>query len=212
MGDDDNHNSVKKQDGYCYDSIIEGCVAKEFGTQGDQNININAIKSGIHVHRRILLDGPQKSGKSSLVMDLALSVASREPCRCPCFGTNIFQSSTSSTAYCEQTCQNCVAVTVFVLASNDDRDFPLLCEKQQQSTSKLSSRHSNEKILLNTCKRIHVRHVNTVRDVVSYLLTISGLPIDQQPFGGIFIDDIDVLCSRNDSASSLIRMSQVGKL
>jgi hypothetical protein len=188
-----------------YDSLIEACTAKACAPSS-RGSGATA-KSVMKNYRRFVVVGPSKSGKSSLVMDLALSVARREPCRCPRYGESIFQSNRSELR--DPVCHNCIAVTLFLPALKDC-EFPLLCEKQQFKSKKQHIR-KNEHIAVSGSKRINVRHVTSARDIVSYLLSAGELPREKQSFGGFFIDDIDVICSRNDTSSSLIRTSQIGK-
>jgi hypothetical protein len=176
------------------------------GTSLLSSIEIN--KSGTRNNSRFLLVGPEKSGKSSLVMDFALSVATREPCRCTRVGLNIIESMCSEEI--NRVCCSCYAVTLFV-PLHRDLDFPLLCE-MEKSKSRTARSGENEKSRIWASKRIKIMRVNTARDVLSYLLNAVELTAEQQSFGGFIIEDIDVLCSRGDPSSSLIRMSQVGKL
>ena len=207
------------------DSIIEACISRFRNSFKCQNTagNGNNNTSVGTFHNRILLQGPSKSGKSSLVMDFALSLASKEPCRCNnSFGDNIFKVASDCT---NQTCQNCLAVTLFVPAQRD-RPFPLFCEQLDNSNSDYEYLREDEKgdsnfdekirqkeLKLNyASKRIQVRHVTSISDIIRYLLSITGRPIEEQPFAGLIIDDIDVLCSHHDAATAVIRMSQVGTI
>jgi hypothetical protein len=61
---------------------------------------------------------------------------------------------------------------------------------------------------------IQVRLVNGLEDVLQYLLSLAGLPIEQQPVGGILIDGLNRLVypQSQDPATATIQMSQIGTL
>jgi hypothetical protein len=148
--------------------------------------------------RRMLLQGPPKSGRSSVAMDLAYAIAAATPCREHC------KTSSSS-------CR-CIAVTLFLAADNNAQDsFPLYCQEltknqhaaqetalqsfqvqiQQLEQSKAATRHATWK--MDILRRIQVRHVVSVREVWKYLMTVQGKPVGEQPWGGILIDSLDAL-------------------
>lgn len=215
-------------------SIIDTCLRRSI----DGNSNNSRNKSHDNslcdngsnrqgCRRLFSLRGPVKSGKSSLLMDAALAVASNEPCRCHSMLGQDLLMGQSNTDHCrvrlDQSCQHCTAVTVIVPAMRD-RPFPLPCDRMDESlcsnsnnfggppsNARRKDRQREDKIIA-ASKRIHVRHVTSLKDVISYLLSVTGLPLEEQPAGGIFIDDIDSLCMRNDAATTAIRFSQTGMI
>jgi len=63
--------------------------------------------------------------------------------------------------------------------------------------------------------RIQVRHASSLQDVWEYLLRVPGLPVDQQPVGGILLCGLDALVQQqqqhpHDAAAATIRMTQTG--
>jgi hypothetical protein len=147
----------------------------------------------------MLLQGPPKSGRSSVAMDLAYAIAAATPCR----------------QHCEASCR-CVAVTIFLPCNNDngaaqqDPQFPLHCQELttthvqqdmngnnstalhqqqgqhsfqaqmqqlEQSKAAVSSQHATTAWKMDILRRIQVRHgVASVREVWEYLLTVQGKP------------------------------------
>jgi hypothetical protein len=184
--------------------------------------------------RRILLQGPPKSGRSSVAMDLAYAIAAATPCR----------------QHCEASCR-CVAVSLFLPCNNDngaaqqDPQFPLHCQELttthvqqdangnisnplqqhgqhsfqvqmqqlEQSKAAVSSQHGTTAWKMDILRRIQVRHVTSVREVWEYLLTVQGKPVGEQPWGGILMDNLDVLTGGNSAIGSAddhgTRMSQL---
>lgn len=174
--------------------------------------------------RRVLLRGPSKSGKSCLAMDLALSLALSEPCRCNTVGKGLLSFSSVQQ---EAICRNCTAVTLIV-PGVENRPFPISCESisdrnvypggdstpdspsfcESSSTKKTFLQSDSE--LCSALKRIKIQHVSSLKDIFRYLLTITSLPLEDQPLGGIIIDDVDYFCSSIDPVHSTIEMSQIG--
>jgi hypothetical protein len=108
-------------------------------------------------------------------------------------------------------------VTIFVpiaTQSEDEDFFPLYCQEivsnnsnnntiepfsfqvQVQQLEQSKHSHSNKSgwspAVLG---RIQVRHVSTAREILLYLLTLQGKPVAEQPWGGIVVDSLDLLCS-----------------
>jgi hypothetical protein len=168
--------------------------------------------------RRMLLQGPPKSGRSSVAMDSAYAIAAATPCR---------QHCEASSPSCR-----CVAVTLFLPCNNDnapaaqqDPQFPLYCQELaaqqqdanattststntdlqqqgqhsfqvqmqqlEQSKAAVSSQHATTTWKMDILRRIQVRHVASVREVWEYLLTVQGKPVGEQPWGGIVMDGLD---------------------
>ena len=159
---------------------------------------------------RILLRGPKQSGKSSIAMNLACAVASDTPCYCK-------QKSQTQQSSCR-----CVAVTFFRPlkqrefsasfvdestpdnATNNDRNsgFPLPChqvqqrdvEREEPTTYRTMSSFDHDWDM-DSLSRIQVHHVNSIREILHYLLSVTGKPPHEQPAGAIIIDDVDILAS-----------------
>lgn len=177
-------------------------------------------------NKRFLLQGPTVLA-SSLTMDLALSLASNEPCRCRTFGGREYDG-----------CENCVSVSLIVPAVSavDEETFPLLCRPapgacgendpsqmneflvaaasitQIQQRRREQNRFQPDTTQQHALQGIHVRHVAELDDVMHYLLSLAGLPLAQQPVGGILIDGLDRLVGQQsqDPATVAIQMSQIG--
>ena len=148
-------------------------------------------------------------------MDLALSLASNDPCRCRIIGGD--------------GCENCVSVTLIVPAvpAEDQEAFPLLCRPAVEensmddilvTSSQMQRRQQNrfqpDTTQQHAFQRIQVRHVAGMEDLMHYLLSLAGLPVEQQPVGGILIDGLDQMVHHQsqDAASHAIRKNQIGKL
>jgi hypothetical protein len=150
---------------------------------------------------RLLLEGPAPIA-SSLILDLGMSLASNEPCRC---GSRFHQQ-----------CENCLAVAILRPFDEPDEDsFPMLCCPQRMSN--LNSCGDLQSLLFHrkqSLQRIQVNRFANIHDLLHYLLTMAGRPIQQQPLAGILVDQLDRLVgmeedSTEDSASDAIRKSQV---
>jgi hypothetical protein len=127
-------------------------------------------------------------------------------------------------------CENCIAVALIVPAALNDHWFPLLCRPHEQDDD--SHFHSSLTLNLNdqrrqadfqrrqqqALQRVQVRHVTTLHDVWEYLLQLPGLPVDQQPVGGILLCGLDALMEPlqqlhpHDPALATIRLTQTGAL
>ena len=152
----------------------------------------------------ILLQGPPKSGRTSIAMDLAYSIAASAPCQCP------------APNYCA-----CVAVTMFVRAqSNKDPsdDFPLICRQilpnEEPKDFEMRWKHITQEPSRTKgwepqiLKRVQVYHVSSLREVLKYLLSVQSKPLREQPSGSIIIDDLDILASSKELSSQLMTMMQ----
>jgi hypothetical protein len=161
-------------------------------------------------NKRILLQGPA-AVSSSLIFDLAISLASNEPCRCRALG--------------RYNCENCVAVTILRPDVDEHDNFPMLChplEAQNRNNehgdtimTNLDRRNLSQPnyVQVQSLHRVQMHHVTSIHDILHYLLTVAGRPIQQQPVGGILIDQFDHMVfqptsSPEDAESSMIRMSQ----
>ena len=111
--------------------------------------------------------------------------------------------------------------------NNDPHWFPLLCRPHEKgddaqihtTTLNLSDQrrqadyHKRQQQALH---RVQVRHVTTLQDVWEYLLQLPGLPVEQQPVGGILLCGLDALVEPlqqwhpHDPALATIRLTQTG--
>jgi len=155
----------------------------------------------------LLVHGPPGSGRTSLLMDLAIRRAARAPCRCGRGNDddNDLDDSADSAA-----CR-CTAVLLFRVAdssadSADGYRFPLPCHCLQGESTEgrnvqrhSSSSNKNGKAETDTSpllRRIRVHHLADIRDAYATLLAVQGLPVEEQPWGGILVDDLDKLVHR----------------
>ena len=154
-----------------------------------------------HESSNILLRGPRQSGRTSLAMNMAHSIASRSmACRGDC-----------GSASCA-----CVAVAILTPLNNDREMFPLGCDlvqsspqdfhgqlralqQQQPSGSKTNATTWNKRAL----RRIQVHRMATIREVMEYLLSIQGKTTNQQPLGGIIVEDLDCFARGGNSSGEL---------
>ncbi|GAX23772.1 hypothetical protein FisN_12Hh350 [Fistulifera solaris] len=117
--------------------------------------------------RQLVIQGPSKSGRSSLLMDLACDLAARAPCWCvgdrPCC---------------------CLAVVLFLPLAQEE--FPLHC--QQQPGEKLRSFDKQ------TLKRIQIRRIANPRDIQQQLWKIQGAGWHEQPYA-LLLDGLDCITS-----------------
>lgn len=155
--------------------------------------------------KRIILSGPKKSGKTSIAMNLACSLASDAPCTCK---------------QIQPLCR-CVAVTFFRpasehdFASSDDGNendcrFPLPCHlvhddldlgpmgnESRLNPTETAYRSTSERDWdVHSLGKIQVHNVNSIREILYYLLSIKGKALHEQPSSAIIIDDLDILASK----------------
>ena len=160
--------------------------------------------------KRILLRGPKQSGKTSVAMNLACSLASDAPCSCK---------------QAQPLCR-CVAVTFFRpakqhdFASSDDGNendcrFPLPChlvhddfelgslgnESRLSPTETAYRSASDHDWDTHSLGRIQVHHVNSIREILYYLFSIKGKAFHEQPSRAIIVDDLDILASKEPNPS-----------
>jgi hypothetical protein len=133
--------------------------------------------------RHLFLQGPPKSGRSSLLMDLACELAASSPCRCPHMNNG-----------------QCSCVSVAIFLPEGEADFPIHCEPEESiaamdhmefTSSQQQSKPSFSKQVL---RRIQIRRIISVQDLLQQLWSMQGLPIHEQP-GALLLDDLDRLCS-----------------
>lgn len=123
--------------------------------------------------RHLIIQGPPKSGQSSLLMDLACDLAAKAPCRCvgdrPC---------------------SCLAVILFLPLVQEE--FPLVC--QQRPGDKMQSFHRK------TLKRIQIRRIANPRDLQQQLWKIQGVGWHEQPYA-LLLDGLDHITSYTQEES-----------
>jgi hypothetical protein len=176
-------------------------VAQSASFTGHRPVTLPASVIGRVVQRqdskgdRVLLTGPARSGKSSLTMDLAYSIASPDsPCRLDCQGN----------------C-GCIAATIFVSRAKDV-EFPLYCHHLDTHNGQnspwytaLQATDTARESSWDPCvlQRIQVHHVDSVRDILTYLLQIQGAPASERP-RMIVLDDLDVLIAPSPDAARIL--------
>lgn len=148
----------------------------------------------------ILLQGPEKSGRTSLAMDMALEFAAKAKCECH-----------------SRVCK-CLPV-VFLRPDCKAESFPMRCQRHgkrqeeeevldriQRLKAPTSSSNLWEKKLL---RKIHVHHFVSFRDCLQCLLSLQGKPKHEQPYRAIVVDDIDWLADESLGAKeSPMQVSQ----
>ena len=165
-------------------------------------LHLPSLLSSLTSSGRILLQGPHKSGRSSLIMDLAHALASNTTCR----------------SGCPTHCQ-CPVVTIIRPTLDEETSFPLYCQYLQSSDTpvhtedtvrpKRAKLHHSSRQQYNSdaLRRIRILRVASIKDALSYLLSVQG------SLRGILFDDLDVLLKREttDPIQAFMRMTQVGK-
>jgi hypothetical protein len=162
-------------------------------------------------------------------MDLAISLALNEPCRCRDYSAAIVDGGDDGG---ESVCESCIAVTILLPSSiaENGETFPLLCQRNSttlhddslvatttssQVRAPPQNHYQPDATQRRALHRIQVRHVSGLEDVMQYLLSLAGLPVEQQPVGGILVDGLDRLVQQQypegaPAATIAIRMSQIG--
>lgn len=177
-GHEDKNESQSKK---CPPSLLS--VASSLISDEDEGQSSKCYRAG---HDKILLQGPPGCGRSSIAMDFALELATTLPCRCE-----------SQEAIC-----NCSPV-VFLRSDSKEDSFPLRCCQQSLGSDAESTfqaridkltKNAGESFWSNyALRRMSVHHIASFRDILHYLLSLSGKPACKQPFGAIVIDDVECL-------------------
>ena len=131
--------------------------------------------------RRILLQGPERSGRTSMVMNLAYACASRRASSCHCMANPC----------------RCTTVILYRKSpiSSLDEDFPMPCyDTRLSKTKKDLVENANQDWDLATLRRIRIEYVSSSREILQDLLGLLGKPWQDQPFRAILIDDLDQIC------------------
>lgn len=136
--------------------------------------------------RRILLQGPERSGRTSLVMNLAYSCASRQSSSCHCMA------------------HPCRCSTVFLYrksrVSSLDDDFPMPCHDSRLfNTKKDLEEYRIRDWELDTLRRIRIEYVSSARELLQDMLGLLGKPWQDQPIRAILIDDLDQICQNDNN-------------
>jgi hypothetical protein len=119
--------------------------------------------------RHLFLQGPPKSGRSSLLMDLACELAATTPCHCPV----------------ESTVDRCSCIAVALFLPLAQSSFPIHCQPAtNRSTAASFSKH--------LLRRIQVRRIASLHDLLQQLWSIQGEPLEKQP-SALLLDDLDQL-------------------
>lgn len=136
----------------------------------------------------MLVKGLPKSGKTSLVMDLVHSVATHAPCRGAC------------TAPC-----TCVAAVLLRTATKSS--FPLCCQQVQPESDFQAQLKALDapKATWNKAalRRIQVHHLESMTDLLHYLLGLQGRDERDRPSGCIVLDDIESFVSTGEDQQQL---------
>lgn len=132
--------------------------------------------------RGILL-GPQGCGKTSLAMDLLYNIA----------GSGSASSSTSN--------EDCCVVLLMHSSKRRCTPFPAKCYPVQQINANPSNSKSKNKSKSNDwdakfLNQVHIKHLSTNQELVSYLTSVQVLPPSERPYGGIVIDDLHLFLTR----------------
>ncbi len=133
--------------------------------------------------KRLLLQGPDRSGRSSMVMNLAYasSCAATAPCHCllrPCRCTNVVIYRKSQ-------------------ASPPPDDFPMPC-RFTGHTKKDCNGHVQDDWDPDSLRRIRIEYVSSAHEILQDLLRMPGKPWQDQPTQAILIDDLDLICGNDN--------------
>jgi len=142
--------------------------------------------------RRILVKGPRKSGRSTLLLDWARTLAKL---RCdetePCAQCN-FHPETCRCNYVDLIlCRPASSPTV---EDDEQRDLAELFPMGFANSAKDCSRRFSQREHW-ALRRVRVHWVHTKRQFLSVLLQMQGRPSMEQPWYGIFVDDLDKLAA-----------------
>ena len=176
--------------------------------------------------RRILLQGPAGSGRTSIAMDLAYSSAAKSECECPrranchCTSVVVYRKLKRNNHVLNNSTETNIPESDGS-GNGNNSDFPLRCYRQEGGRSTETPTTTNPNSgwphrshqLKNTTKpwnmsilsRIRIRYVESTRDILEDLLSIAGRTGSQQPSQAIIVDDLDDICQvtnpiRNDLA------------
>jgi hypothetical protein len=172
----------------------------------DNNENNNTSPHRRHRRHRIWLDGPAKSGKTSLAMNFAYAIAATAPSFCTCL----------SIQKCR--CVTCVIYRPYypnggIKKNNDGNDhenddlFPLFCERSTMTTKTTMMMNDDDDDNNNNghywdpniLQRIRIHRVRNKREILDDLLSILGRPLCEQPHGAIVIDGLDQITNMSSN-------------
>jgi hypothetical protein len=159
--------------------------------------------------KHAFLSGPPQSGMSSLLLELACSLASKTPCRCSpnraggsTTGPSSLASPTSSRAL---PCNGCTAVLIFRPARhpNEGDPFPIPCHsldaEHEREDETLDCDGDKKPTVMSPAllRRIQIHHVGSAREMFRTLLQVQGWEKSQRPVGGILVDDFHRIVSES---------------
>lgn len=147
-----------------------------------------------HHSKRILLQGPGGSGRTSMLMNLAYTSAAGATSTCHCL---------------VQPCR-CTPVVIYrksqSMQKEDDFPIPCLCTNDSSTSTKGIDENSTKDWDLDILQRIRIRYVASAREILQDLLGMLGQPLHEQPFKAILIDDLDLICG-DEKNENIIRPS-----
>jgi hypothetical protein len=132
--------------------------------------------------RHLLIQGPPKSGRSSLVFDLACDVAASTSCRC-----------------LDHNRCSCIAVTLFRPSQSktqEDQGFPLHCRSSPAALA--TDESQSDQFSKHVLRRIQIRWIASLHDLLQQLYCLQGSPFNELPTA-ILLDDLDLLCAVQQS-------------
>ena len=152
--------------------------------------------------KRILLQGPPQSGRTSLTMDLAYA----------CAAAAAVDTSGSKKSFCHcAPSPSCVCTPVmwYRLRATPDSanhsnskqdDFPMRCRYVGEAaalgiTTPQKDRCEEEDWDPAVLRRIRIQYVSSIRALVYELLGLLGKPKREHPIKAILVDDLDLLAS-----------------
>jgi hypothetical protein len=186
--------------------------------------------------RRILLSGDESLESmqilDSLTMDLALSLASNQPCRCRLRRRHrTGQVLEDDEATSRVDCDGCVAVVIIMPYSTEtaveEEMFPLLCHCATMNRVANDANPEDDSLAPknsvlpgtadggtagNIChptadqllnlRRIQIRRVAGLAEVWHYLLALPGVPAEQHPVGGILLHGLNRILASSSGTAS----------
>lgn len=155
--------------------------------ESDAGQQVPSALQALLISPNTLLEGPQQSDRTSLLMDMANSLAlSSMPCRGNCLGVG-------------STC-HCVAVALVLPRRQEETpSFPLLVapaapeEASNDFEAQMRALEPKQRPSwdADALRRIQVYHVASLWDLMEYLLSLQSKPPNEQPYHGILVDQVD---------------------
>ena len=158
----------------------------------------------------LLVEDEEKTSSYSLAMDTAYSLASAPSSSMQCRGCGFF----------EQNSCRCCSIAMLVTRSKQvminqnlgqhqskpqnssraDVPFPLTCHEEGEERNTMDQ---------SALDRIQIRYVNSIQDVIRYLVYAPSLPKHLIPDRGIFILGLGDLISREQHSGSMMELTHV---